>query len=161
MLFLLKNCQRWGPVPIPPCLRRRSLQTPNGLWQLGVPPPDSAEPQPHSENLATPLVITNSTHCWSTPYCNDQRLDKGSYIRTSAQNREKLTPLSSCPRNVRNGSTSLSVRTHHKFQKIRRFLLQKVRTSAPEEPPPPGPINVRTGQPPSSPWLRMSFMDGP
>jgi len=31
--------------------------------------------------------------------------------------------------------SSFSVRTHHKFRKIRSFLHQKVRTSASEEPP--------------------------
>jgi len=52
----------------------------------------------------------------------------------SAQNREKLTP---CPQNVRTGSTPspLAMQTHHKFRKIRSFLLQKVRTSASEESP--------------------------
>jgi len=38
----------------------------------------------------------------------------------------------------------LSLRTHHKYRKIRGFLLQKVRTSASEESPPPCPKNVRT-----------------
>jgi len=43
----------------------------------------------------------------------------------------------------------LSVQTHHKFRKIRCFLLQKVRTSASEEPLPLScPKNVRTGQTP-------------
>jgi len=43
-------------------------------------------------------------------------------------------------------SPPLSVRIHHKFQKIRSFLRQKVRTSASEDtpPPPPCPKNVRT-----------------
>jgi len=41
------------------------------------------------------------------------RKNKGPSIKTSAQNREKLTPL--------------VVRTHHKFQKIRSLLHQKVR----------------------------------
>jgi len=56
-----------------------------------------------------------------------------------------------CPQNVRTSlpPTPLSVRTHHKFRKIRVFLHQKVRTSASEEPPPPCPKNVRTGQTPS------------
>jgi len=40
----------------------------------------------------------------------------------------------------------LSVREHHKFRKIRSFLRKKVRKSASEEPSPPCPKNVRTGQ---------------
>jgi len=45
----------------------------------------------------------------------------------------KNWPLS--PKNIRTGSTPLSVWTHHRFRKIRRFLHQKVRTSSSEEPP--------------------------
>jgi len=42
-LFLLKNCKyrpALGPSSQTPLSPRRSPQTPNGLQQLGVPPPD-------------------------------------------------------------------------------------------------------------------------
>jgi len=39
-------------------------------------------------------------------------------------------------------SAPLSVRTHHKFQKIRSILHQKVRTSASEEPPGQTPLTA-------------------
>jgi len=58
-----------------------------------------------------------------------------------------LPPFPPCPQNIRTVSTPLSplsVRTHHKFQKIRIFLHQKVRTSASEDSP--CPQNVCTGQ---------------
>jgi len=76
----------------------------------------------------------------------------------------KTWPLLPCPQDVCIGHTPppnphpLSVRTHHKFRKIRRFLRQTVRTFAFEESS--CPQNVRTGQTPS-PWLRTFFMDGP
>jgi len=44
---------------------------------------------------------------------------------TSAQNREKLTPLPSCLQNVRTGSTPLSVRTNYIFRKIEVFCAKK------------------------------------
>jgi len=46
---------------------------------------------------------------------------------------KKLT--SPCLQYVHTGSTPLSVRTHHKFRKIRCFLHQKLRTSTSEDPP--------------------------
>jgi len=61
---IAKIAQRWGR---PPCLRQAAN------------PPD---PYLHSEILATPLVITNSTHCWSTPYCNGQRFGNYSIYNT-------------------------------------------------------------------------------
>jgi len=52
----------------------------------------------------------------------------------SARNREKFTP------------SPLSMRTHHKFRKIRRFLRQTVRR--PHLKNPPCQQNARIGQPP-------------
>jgi len=43
-------------------------------------------------------------------------------VRTKSR---KIDPV--CPQNVRTGPTPLSVRTHHKFRKIRSFLHKKVR----------------------------------
>jgi len=54
---------------------------------------------------------------------------------------------------------SLSVRTHHKFYKIRSFLHQKVLTFASEDPSPVVRKMSALDKPPP-PWLRTSFMDG-
>jgi len=75
--------------------------------------------------------------------------------RTFAQNREKLTPFPLVRKMSILAQPPLSVRTKHKFRKIRSFLRQKVRTFASEETP----LSALDKPPP--PRLRTSFMDGP
>jgi len=151
--------------PLPPCLRRRSPQTPNSLRQLGVPRPGPAKPQLHSEILATPLVITNSTNCWSTnstncwstPNCNDQRLDKGPFIKDIYTKSRKLDlPLSlstKCPHWL--NPSPLSVRTYHKFRKILSFFALKSADILT-----PSPMSA-LDKPPLLPDCGRLFMDGP
>jgi len=56
----------------------------------------------------------------------------GAVHKTSAQNREKLALLSSCPKCL-HWINPLSMRKHHRFQKIRSFFAPKMK-SASEEP---------------------------
>jgi len=81
------------------------------------------------------------------------------------QNREKLTSSSLVRKMSALAQTPLSVRTHHKFWKIRNILHQKVRKSASVFPLVYLLMEMSEKCPqwtnllPS--WLRTSFMDGP
>jgi len=75
-----------------------------------------------------------------------------------AKNWPPLSLSTKCPHWL---NSSLSERTHHKFQKIRSFLLQKVRTSASEELPLLPCPKSALDELPLPLWLRTSFMDGP
>jgi len=57
---------------------------------------------------------------------------------TSAQNRETLTLLPLCPKNICTGSTPfVRANLHHKFRKIQSYLPQKVQISGSKQPPCP------------------------
>jgi len=71
-----------------------------------------------------------------------EKMCKGPSIKDVCTKSRKIDPLDGKMSAL--AQPPLTVRTHHKFRKIRSFLHQKVRTSASEDPLPPCPQNVHT-----------------
>jgi len=80
--------------------------------------------------IQTPLIVDVLYGHWTAP--------KGPSIKNVCTKSRKIDPLPPCPQNVGTGSSPppLSVRTYHKFRKIRSFLHQKRKLSALDNPSP-------------------------
>jgi len=88
--------------------------------------------------------------CWFAAFASvRERLIRGRPWKTSAQNREKLTPFPLVRKMSVQAQPPLSVRTRN-----RCFLCQKVRTSVSEELPSPLSANCPLWTNPLPPWLR-------